>query len=95
MKPSKNRSRDQDAAEKAIKKALAAIRKPTEVKGVDWEFGEDSTGDPAVWIFLKLDHDDPSPEAVKKLSDYVSALTHKILDQDTEYWPFVRFKVAA
>ncbi len=83
---------DQDLAKPVIKKVLAELARPKEVKAVDYEFGEDSTGAPAVWIYVRLDDDNPSPEIVAKLSDYSRAVSQAILDSGIDFWPFVKFR---
>jgi hypothetical protein len=65
------------------------------VKAVEVDFGEDSTGDPAVWISLTVDDEiSPSQQRISELSDLARSLRDEILKTGIAYWPYVNFRVS-
>jgi hypothetical protein len=99
MKKRPNRLSTADEARR-IRDALNVVLKqqqfPYGIRQFDLEFGEDSTGDPAVWILFPID-DDPDP-STEKLSS-LNRLVHQTRDMIREYgvtrWPYVRFRAAS
>ena len=66
---------------------------PPAVKGFELEFGEDSTGDPAVWVWLMIDDDvSPSAEKIRELGYFSRDLQSAIIDAGLSRWPYVRFR---
>lgn len=79
------------------KKAVADVidelwsHKPPYVKGFDLEIGEDHTGDPAIWIYLKVTKDNnPSRQKVVALRKFADEVEQKVLDRRLHRWPYVR-----
>lgn len=77
----------------------ALVRKhklPPGVKTFELEFGEDSEGDPAVWVWFIVDDDlNPSPEKVSKLNKLARSVTTDIRSKIANRWPYVQFRAAA
>jgi len=62
---------------------------PTGVRRVQFRFGEDSVGDPAVWIELVADEDlNPSNEKLDALRRVINDVQAAILRSDTERYPY-------
>lgn len=56
------------------------------------DFGEDSTGTPAVWVsFIVEDDPQPSKELVEAANRLANAVTRELIDQEFRWWPYVRF----
>ena len=67
----------------------ARVRFPHDVQRIDFRFGEDSTGAPAVWIML-VTHDDLKPskskiESLQRAAEEVRSVIHN----ESDRWPFV------
>jgi len=66
---------------------------PRAVKGFEVEFGLDSTGDPAVWIWLMVDDDiSPSAEKIAELGRFRRDLRARLVGAGLSRWPYVRFR---
>ena len=77
--------------EELIKSILKSIARPDEVTAVDYQFAEDSTGVPAVWVNLHVANDNsPSAQKVRKLSDFRKSVARSILDKNVSLWPSVQ-----
>jgi hypothetical protein len=77
----------------SIKTQIAALPAPTDINGIDIDFGLDSTNDPAVWIYLHVSENDPTRYVAAKLAEYASAVTSAILEaNDGQRWPYVHFR---
>jgi hypothetical protein len=83
-----------DSAEaRTIQDIVTARPWPAAVKGYELEFGEDSTGDPAVWIWLAIDDDvRPSAEKIQELGEFRRDVQSAILDAHLSRWPYVGFR---
>lgn len=65
--------------------------KPPFVKGFGLETGEDHTGDPAIWIYLKVTKDNnPSRSKVVALRKFADEVQQRVLDRRLDRWPYVR-----
>jgi hypothetical protein len=67
----------------------ARVRFPLDVTRVEFRFGEDSTGAPAVWIML-VAHDDLKPskgkiESLQRAAEEVRSVIHN----ESNRWPYV------
>jgi hypothetical protein len=67
----------------------ARVRFPQDVRRVEFRFGEDSTGAPAVWIML-VAHDDLKPskskiESLQRAAEQVRSVIHN----ESNRWPYV------
>ncbi len=62
---------------------------PAGVRRLQFRFGEDSVGDPAVWIVLVADDDlNPSKEKIAALGRFIDEVQAAILRSDTERYPY-------
>jgi hypothetical protein len=63
---------------------------PAGVRRVQFRFGEDSEGAPAVWItFIAGDDLKPSKEKIADLQRVASKVRAEILRSESERWPYV------
>ncbi len=63
---------------------------PPDVRRVEFHFGEDSEGAPAVWItFVAGDDLKPSKQKIADLQRVASEVRAAILRSETERWPYV------
>ena len=69
---------------------------PPSVRDFRIEFGADSTGDPAVTIWLIVDDDpNPSKQVLDKVTQFVRAIEDDLMDLRLRHWPYVRFSPAS
>jgi hypothetical protein len=65
------------------------VRLPEDVRRVEFRFGEDSTGAPAVWIVF-VAHDDLKPSKSKIASwQRVAEEVRSIVHSQTSRWPYI------
>jgi hypothetical protein len=65
------------------------VRLPKDVRRVEFRFGEDSTGESAVWIVL-VTHDDLKPSKSKIASlQRVGEEVRSIVHSQTNRWPYI------
>jgi hypothetical protein len=82
-----------DGEARAIGDILQAHPWPVPVKGFELEFGEDSTGDPAVWIWLMIaDDEQPSSQKMRELSQFRREVQSAITAAGVSRWLHVRFR---
>jgi hypothetical protein len=79
-----------------LRAAMSEVQFPPEVLTWEFEFGRDSTGDPAVWIWVLVDDaaaNDPGFTTVstRLQREIQQALQRAGLDR----WPYVRFRTAS
>jgi hypothetical protein len=66
-------------------------KRPDGVRRVDFTFGEDWTGDPAVYIDLIVDKSvKPTMEKAQELNDFVRLIHNDLIDGNFEFWPYSR-----
>lgn len=59
------------------------------------EFGEDSTGEPAVWIWFLVDDDlNPTKQKISELNHFANTVRSALLRAKMPYWPYVEFRAA-
>jgi hypothetical protein len=76
-----------------IRKIVATHKPPPGVKTFQVELGEDSTGEPAVWVWFVVDDDrNPTAKQVAKLTHFASAVSASIIASDIGRWPYVSFR---
>jgi hypothetical protein len=85
-----------DEETRKLRKALKAVRFPDAALTWVCEFGQDSTGDPAVWIWVIVDDeaaDDPAftNTTIHLQRDILIALQKAGIDR----WPYLRFHTAS
>ncbi len=77
--------------EALVEKALREVGKPADVLGVTYEAGEDADGEPSILIWLGTKPDvNPSPDLIKRLTDYSISIRDWLLDNGVKHWPYVR-----
>jgi hypothetical protein len=77
-----------------IRSVVRAHRFPPGVRRFEVEYGEDSTGAPAVWIWFIVDDDpDLSDAKLSQLNEFVRSVTFDLLDSGVEHWPYIHFRV--
>ncbi len=65
-------------------------RLPEGVRRVEFHFGEDSEGAPAVWItFVAQDDLKPSKAKIAELQRVMNDVRSQVIRSDTERWPYV------
>jgi hypothetical protein len=63
------------------------------IKRVDYRFGEDSDGSPAVWITIVASADlNPSQQKIEELSRASDAIRRGILGSEFRRWPYVQIE---
>jgi protein gp37 len=69
---------------------------PASVRSFKLEFGADSTGDPAVTIWLIVD-DDPNPpkRVLDQTTRFVRETESELMQLGLRHWPFIRFSPAS
>ncbi len=83
--------RQQD--ENVIRTVLRRSGFPAAVKGYEIEFGEDHSGDPAVWIWLLVrEETEPSKIFLDELIPYARAIGRELVEAQLGHWPYVRFR---
>jgi len=76
--------------EKRIRSIIARRKLPKGILSWDAEFGEDSTGDPAVWVWFHFkDRPGIAKTKVHQLADFTQRITFDILDAKIREWPYV------
>jgi hypothetical protein len=65
--------------------------RPEGVRRVTFRFGEDQSGDPAVYIEIYVSKEtEPTKGKVEELNDFVQIILNDILDHEIDYWPYAR-----
>jgi hypothetical protein len=63
---------------------------PDGVEKLQFRFGQDSRGDPAVWIVFIAGNDlKPSAKKIESIQQAASKLRDEILSSDTDRWPYI------
>ncbi|WP_374446770.1 hypothetical protein [Stella sp.] len=79
--------------EAQLEAARAVVReeiKGSFVSGFRLEFGEDSNGEKAVWIFLQSDSERSwSKDDERKIYELTSRIREKILNSEIGLWPYI------
>jgi len=86
--------------EKTVRKVVAAALKrqarPSEIKGFNVVFGEDSTGDASVWVWLLVPDDlHPQRDRVTELRKFADLVRDKLIDAKLTHWPYVQYTANA
>jgi len=77
---------------KSIKRQIAGLAQPAEIAGIDVDFGSDTTGAPAAWIYLHV-RDDIPKGLIGELSRFAQRVQLEILRRNEgRFWPYVRFR---
>lgn len=68
---------------------------PAGVERVEFRFGEDSTGAPAVWIvFIAKDDLKPSNESINAIRRVAEEVRSEVRRTNSERWPYVTIEAA-
>lgn len=74
-----------------VKEVLEGIDLPREVKRFNVELADDSSGEPAVWIYLHIARDDhPSALKVRQLAAVGRVIEERLLDKHMGRLPYVQ-----
>jgi hypothetical protein len=75
---------------KRLHDILRAVRLPKDVQRVEFRFGDDSTGAPAVWIVL-ITKDDltPSKAKIADLQRAAEEMRSIVFSSESNRWPYV------
>ena len=65
---------------------------PTPVSDWDVEVGEDSTNDPAVWVYVILEREDVNFATTTQIRDRVTNTVETLTKQ--QRWVYIRFRTA-
>lgn len=91
-------SRSEALAElRVINDIVGSRQLPVGVENYDVEFGEDETGNAAVWIRLAIDeaHRNPSKEWISQVGEFVAKLQLDLLDGHLRHWPYIELKAGS
>ena len=78
--------------EEMIRETLAALKRPSEVQDIQIEFGEDHSGNPAVWIKLSVTNSvRPRSPAWNDVFEYSQEIGQALSEKRLRHWPYVRF----
>lgn len=66
---------------------------PTPVSDWDVEVGEDSTNDPAVWVYVILEREDINFATTTQIRDRVTDTVETLTKQ--QRWVYIRFRTAS
>lgn len=79
--------------ERVIRDVIDARDRPAAIKGYEIEFGDDHSGDQAVWIWLLVkDEVQPSQELLEQVLPFSRKLGSDLLEKRLSHWPYVRFR---
>jgi hypothetical protein len=85
-----------DAQRQRIREVLEQVRFPAFVRNWEFEPREDSTGDPAVWVWVYVDDKVAEQEDFPKLAGEVRQLIRDALAAaGIMRWPYIRFRTPA
>jgi hypothetical protein len=94
MQDSESRVTSREA--KIVRDVVGKWHLPSNVRGFDIEFGEDASGDPAVWIWLTIEDElQPSAQSISSLNSFVTNVRSDLLRRGLTHWPYVRYRHAA
>ncbi len=76
----------------SIKQQIARLKPSFDINGTDVEFGADSAGEPAVWIYLHVPENESWTVAAER-SRFAEAIETAVLDaNEGRRWPYVSFR---
>ena len=74
-----------------VKEVLDGIDFPRDLKRFDVELADDSSGEPAVWIYLHITRDDhPSAVKIRQLAAVGRVIEEKLMDKHIGRFPYVQ-----
>jgi hypothetical protein len=76
-----------------LRTAMKAVNLPDSVQTWDYEFGRDSSGDPAVWIWIVVDDEAAVDVTFTAATTRLQRDIHRALQRaGLDRWPYVRFR---
>jgi hypothetical protein len=79
-----------------LRDAMKNVRFPAGVLTWEFEFGRDSTGDPAVWIWIVVDDTAANEPGFDREANLLPRQIREALRKSgIERWPYVRFRTAS
>jgi len=80
----------------AVRNIVAGLDLPDGLRSFAVELGDDSTGDPAVWIAFFVEDDlKPSKKKIDELNRVSDLVTSLLLREVPQRWPYVVFREPA
>ena len=81
------------AEARRVRALVNAYRRPPGVLNWSAEYGEDATGEPAVWIWFHFkDEGGISQRKIEQLTDFVETVRSGLLNANLGRWPYVGFR---
>jgi hypothetical protein len=66
-------------------------RRPAGVRRIEFAFGKDWSGDPAVHLAIIVDKDiQPTKEKIAELNNFTKKLLDEIIDSDIDFWSYAK-----
>jgi hypothetical protein len=76
-----------------VHKLVKRVGRPVGIQSFEVEFGEDSTGDAAVWVWFSIRDDFPtSKSGIDKLNEFATSVRQELLGSKLNRVPYVRFR---
>ncbi|TVS19212.1 MAG: hypothetical protein EA424_09180 [Planctomycetaceae bacterium] len=95
MRPDRYADLDALVIGKRVERELAR-RLPGWVREIRFETGNDSNGDPAVWIWVEIDDEAATADVLSKNTRQVRSLLRECVRQlEIPHWPYVRFRTSS
>jgi len=92
----KRKSYTESSEVRSIRSALKKVRFPKGIANLDFDLGNDSTGDPAVWIWIVVKDAAAdvaaSAETATRLSRDIRQALHKA---GSDRWPYLSFRTVS
>ena len=77
----------------AVLKRIQKKVLPPFAAGMEYSFGSDWTGDPAIWIVVNLkDEAEKLPDLGERLADLSLRIRKTVLKKESEAFPYVRYR---
>lgn len=95
MRPDRYADLDALIIGKRVERELAD-RLPDWVREIRFETGNDSNGDPAVWIWVEIDDDAATANVLSRNTRQVRSLLGECVRHlEVPHWPYVRFRTSS
>ncbi len=95
MRPDRYADLDALIIGKQVERALAG-RLPGWVREIRFETGNDSNGDPAVWLWVEIEDDAATAEMLSKNTRQVRGVLGECVRQlEIPHWPYIRFRTSS
>jgi hypothetical protein len=95
MRPDRYADLDALVIGKRVERELAG-RLPGWVREIRFETGNDSNGDPAVWIWVEIDDEAATADVFSKNTRQARSLLGECVRQlEIPHWPYIRFRTSS